>query len=53
MCIRDRPWFDYLEKPEEMNWDGNLEIELPEYPGVTFRWYPEKMAVSLSCLYTL
>ena len=37
------PWFDYLEKPEEMNWDGNLEIELPEYPGVTFRWYPEKM----------
>ena len=18
------PWFDYLEKPEEMNWDGNL-----------------------------
>ena len=37
------PWFDYLEKPEEMNWDGNLEIELPEYPGVTFRWYPEEM----------
>ena len=26
-----------------MNWDGNLEIELPEYPDVTFRWYPEKM----------
>ena len=36
-------WFDYLEKPDEMNWDGNLEIQLPEYPGVTFRWYPEKM----------
>ena len=36
-------WFDYLEKPEEMNWDGRLEIALPEYPGVTFRWYPEKM----------
>ncbi len=36
-------WFDYLEKPDEMNWDGNLEIELPEYPDVTFRWYPEKM----------
>lgn len=36
-------WFDYLETPEEMNWDGRLEIALPEYPGVTFRWYPEKM----------
>ena len=36
-------WFDYLENPEEMNWDGRLEIALPEYPGVTFRCYPEKM----------
>ena len=36
-------WFDYLEKPDEMNWDGNLEIELPEYPDVTFRWHPEQM----------
>ena len=36
-------WFDYLENPEEMNWDGRLEIDLPEYPGVTFRCYPEKM----------
>ena len=36
-------WFDYLEKPSEMNWDGRLEIELSEYPGVTFRCYPEKM----------
>ena len=36
-------WFDYQEKPDEMNWDGRLEIELPEYPGVTFRWYPEKI----------
>ena len=36
-------WFDYLEKTEITNWDGRLEIALPEYPGVTFRWYPEKM----------
>lgn len=36
-------WFDYLENPEEMNWDGRLEIALPEYPGITFRCYPEKM----------
>ena len=36
-------WFDYLETPDEMVWDGRLEINLPEFPGVTFRWYPEKM----------
>ena len=36
-------WFDYLEKTEKTNWDGRLEIDLPEYPGVTFRCYPEKM----------
>ena len=36
-------WFDYLEKPEITNWDGRLEIDLPEYPSVTFRCYPEKM----------
>lgn len=36
-------WFDYLEKTEITNWDGRLEIDLPEYPGVTFRCYPEKM----------
>ena len=36
-------WFDYLETPDEIVWDGRLEINLPEFPGVTFRWYPEKM----------
>ena len=36
-------WFDYLETPDEMVWDGRLEINLPEFPGVTFRWYPGKM----------
>ena len=36
-------WFDYLEKPKITNRDGRLEIDLPEYPGVTFRCYPEKM----------
>ena len=36
-------WFDYLEAPEEMNWDGRLEIDLPEFPDVTFRWYPGKV----------
>jgi len=36
-------WFDYLESPDKMYGDGRLEISLPEFPDVTFRWYPEKM----------
>lgn len=36
-------WFDYLDTPDEMKWDGRLEINLPEFPDVTFRWYPEKI----------
>lgn len=36
-------WFDYLDSPDEMQWDGRLEINLPEFPEVTFRWYPEKI----------
>ena len=31
-------WFDYLEAREEMLWDGYLETNRPEFPGVTFRW---------------
>ncbi len=36
-------WFDYLDNPEEMQWDGRMEANIPEFPDVTFRWYPEKM----------
>ena len=39
-------WFDYLQYPDEMKWDGSLEINLPEFPDVTFRWsYGEIVAV--------
>lgn len=39
-------WFDYLETPDEMKWDGSLEIRLTEFPDVTFRWtYGEMLAV--------
>ena len=39
-------WFDYLETPDEMKWDGSLEINLTEFPDVTFRWsYREMLAV--------
>lgn len=49
-------WFDYLETPDEMKWDGSLEISLTEFPDVTFRWtYGEMMAVTgneITSLYT-
>lgn len=31
-------WFDYFGVPDEILWDGSLEIKLPEFPDVTFRW---------------
>ena len=40
---RATKWFDYLAAPDEMDWSGRLEINLPEFPEVTFRWYPEKI----------
>ena len=36
-------WFDYLENPDEMKWDGSLEIGLTEFPDVTFRWTSGEM----------
>ena len=49
-------WFDYLEIPDEMQWGGRHEINLPEFPDVTFRWtYGEMMAVTgneITSLYT-
>ena len=36
-------WFDYLDDPAQMQWDGQMEADIPEFPDVTFRWYPEKM----------
>ncbi|MDD6089461.1 MAG: hypothetical protein PUB77_02130 [Clostridiales bacterium] len=38
-------WFDYLDNPEEMQWDGRMEANIPEFPDATFRWYPERMEV--------
>ncbi len=36
-------WFDYFDNPEEMQWDGRMEANIPEFPDVTFRWTPEKV----------
>lgn len=30
-------WLDYY-KDEELPWDTSRDLELPEYPGVIFRW---------------
>lgn len=49
-------WFDYLEIPDEMKWDDSIDINLPEFPDVTFRWsYGEVVAVKgneITSLYT-
>ncbi len=36
-------WFDYRETPDEMNWNGSLESDIPQFPNVTFRWSYGKM----------
>ena len=49
-------WFDYLDTPSEMQWDGQMEANIPEFPDVTFRWsYGEMLAVTgneITSLYT-
>ena len=49
-------WFDYLDTPSEMQWDGQMEANIPEFQDVTFRWtYGEMMAVTgneITSLYT-
>lgn len=36
-------WFDYTSSPSDMDWDGELVTELPQFPGVTFRYTPEQI----------
>lgn len=36
-------WFDYNINPEQSALNGTKEIELPEYPGVTFRFSSEEV----------
>ena len=49
-------WFDYSDNPSEMQWDGRMEANIPEFPDVTFRWYPGKMEAitdqGITTLYT-
>ena len=36
-------WLDYTEDPSRMDWDGEETMELPEFPGVTFHYTPERI----------
>lgn len=36
-------WLDYTEDPGQMDWNGAETVELPEFPGVTFRYTPERI----------
>jgi beta-lactamase regulating signal transducer with metallopeptidase domain len=42
-----RKWLDYYSD-EQMPWDSSLEMELPEYPNVIFKWTPEKVTAIAS-----
>ncbi len=40
-------WLDYTDAPQDMPWgDGVRAIQLPEYPGVAFRWTPGQVAAA-------
>lgn len=39
-----RKWLDYYFD-EQMPWNSSLELELPEFSGVTFKWTSEKVTV--------
>lgn len=36
-------WFDYTGNPSEMDWDQELTTQVPQFPGVTFRYTPEQI----------
>lgn len=35
-------WVDYLHG-KDMPWDGHSDLEVTEYPDVTFRWTPDRV----------
>ena len=36
-------WFDYTDSPSDIDWNGELVLELPQFPGVTFQYTPEQI----------
>ncbi len=41
-------WLDYYYSDESMPWDTVLELTLPEYPDVIFKWTAEKVTATVS-----
>lgn len=37
-------WINYVRNLEYLPWEGSIETELPEYPGVTFRWTADRVS---------
>ena len=38
-------WVDYTQSPSEMDWEGELTTQVPQFQGITFRYTPEQIAV--------
>lgn len=36
-------WFDYTASPRERDWEEELVLHIPQFPGVTFRATPEQI----------
>ena len=36
-------WVDYTQAPDAMDRDGELTAQLPQFPGVTFRYTPDQI----------
>lgn len=41
-------WVDYLQSPEAMEWDGEKQISIPDFPGVTFTYTPMQVYATVS-----
>ena len=41
-------WFDYTDAPSEMSYEDELQIQLEEFPGVTFKYTPYDITAATS-----
>lgn len=41
-------WFDYTEDPSQMSYEGELKIQLDEFPDITFKYTPHDIIATTS-----